>query len=90
MRRDNNHRKEPFLRHLGDAIRLRRVDLILSQEQLGLRAGFHRTYITDIENGQRNMSLLTALKLSKALRCLLSSQIASAEQALEQENDKRL
>src|SRR5271169_468848 len=80
MRKDNVHRKEPFLEHLGDAIRKCRVEHFLSQGELGSRAGFHRTYVTDIENGLRNISLLTGLKLSDALKSRLSTHILAAEQ----------
>ena len=81
MRKDSNY-KEPFLRHLGDAIRMRRIDLLLSQEQLGFRASLHRTYVTDIENGLRNISLLTLLKVTKALKSLPSVPILAAEKAM--------
>jgi len=84
MRKTNNH-TQPFLRHLGDAIRSRRVDLILSQEQLGCRANLHRTYVTDIENGLRNISLLTLLRVSTALKSLASSPILVAEKAMDSE-----
>lgn len=39
----------------------------ISQEELGFRAGLHRTYITDIERGVRNISLKSVESLSKAL-----------------------
>jgi CheY-like chemotaxis protein len=39
----------------------------ISQEELGWRAGLHRTYITDIERGVRNISLKSVASLSKAL-----------------------
>jgi transcriptional regulator with XRE-family HTH domain len=82
---DHNESKEPeesFLGHLGDAIRARRTDLFLSQEQLGLRAGFHRTYVTDIENGVRNISIFTLLKISRALHTLPSFYILASEKAM--------
>jgi transcriptional regulator with XRE-family HTH domain len=82
MRKDSTNHKEPFLRHLGDAIRSRRVDLYLSQEQLGSLAGLHRTYVTDIENGFRNISLKTLLRVAKALKSLPSTPILAAESAM--------
>jgi len=45
-----------------------RKRLGISQEELGWRAGLHRTYITDIERGVRNISLKSVESLSKALQ----------------------
>jgi transcriptional regulator with XRE-family HTH domain len=39
----------------------------LSQERLALKSGLHRTYISDIERGSRNVSLKNIEKISKAL-----------------------
>jgi CheY-like chemotaxis protein len=39
----------------------------ISQEELGGRAGLHRTYICDIERGARNVSLESIEKLARAL-----------------------
>lgn len=84
MRRQRQHRKEKFLQELGDSVRLFRVELLLSQEQLGQRCGLHRTYITDVESGYRNLSLLTVVKLAQALEITLSSLILHAENARHQ------
>ena len=39
----------------------------LSQEDLAFKSGLHRTYISDIERCQRNVSLSTLNKISMAL-----------------------
>jgi len=39
----------------------------ISQEELAGRAGLHRTYLSDIERGARNLSLESIDKLAKAL-----------------------
>jgi len=41
----------------------------ISQEELSIRAQLHRTYISSIELGKRNVSLLNIEKLAKALDC---------------------
>lgn len=51
----------------GKAIRRRRRELDLSQEELAERADLHRTYISNIERGELNPSLETMEKLVKAL-----------------------
>ena len=70
---------ETFLLHLGKAIRIRRLSLFLSQEQLGTLSNLHRTYITDVENGLRNVSIATLLRITKALNSKPSSTMSAAE-----------
>ena len=41
--------------------------LELSQEELAERADFHRTYITGIERGARNITLKALYRLARAL-----------------------
>jgi len=67
MRKHQQRNNHELLVAVGEAIRRRRVDALLSQGELGDRCGVHRTYITEIENGMRNISLLTISKLAKAL-----------------------
>ncbi len=57
----------------GSTVRERRLRLGISQEELGSRAGLHRTYITDIERGARNISLKSVARLSKALEVSMGS-----------------
>src|SRR6266853_3328336 len=48
----------------GKAIRSKRSELGISQEELADRAGLHRTYISDVERGARNLSLESIEKLA--------------------------
>jgi transcriptional regulator with XRE-family HTH domain len=52
----------------GRRVRERRVALGLSQEDLAERADLDRTYISGIERGLRNVSLLNITRLASALR----------------------
>ena len=51
----------------GEKIRSIRKKRGLSQEELSFRASLHRTYISDIERGSRNVSLENIEKIAKAL-----------------------
>jgi transcriptional regulator with XRE-family HTH domain len=57
---------------LGQAIRTQREQLGLSQEKLAEQCGFDRTYISMLERGKRNPSLLNLLKLTKGLETSVS------------------
>ncbi|MBX9687578.1 MAG: helix-turn-helix domain-containing protein [Candidatus Obscuribacterales bacterium] len=48
---------EPKLLTLGKFIKQKRMSLGLSQEELADRAGLHRTYVSDVERGIRNLTL---------------------------------
>ena len=51
----------------GQAVRHFREEQGISQEELADRCGLHRTYISDIERGVRNVSLINIEAISKGL-----------------------
>jgi transcriptional regulator with XRE-family HTH domain len=51
----------------------------VSQEQLGFEAGFHRTYISMLERGQKSPSLGAIFQLSKTLQITPSDLIRQVE-----------
>jgi transcriptional regulator with XRE-family HTH domain len=53
--------------HFGERIRKLRKDRGLSQDGFADLCGFDRTYISGIERGRRNPSLLAIEALAKAL-----------------------
>ncbi len=53
-------------RKLSERIEQLRKEKGLTQEQLAEKAGLHRAYFWDIENG-RNISVKTAYKIARAL-----------------------
>lgn len=57
----------PELREFGRRVRDRRVELGLSQEDLAERAGLHRTYISSLEQGRRNVAVHNVVRLAEAL-----------------------
>lgn len=73
---DSSH---PLLRAFCQVVQERREILGISQEELAHRAGLHRTYISDIERGSRNISLRSLIRLAKALEVSASGLIRVAE-----------
>jgi transcriptional regulator with XRE-family HTH domain len=58
---------EKLLKEFGSHLRIIRKNKNLSQEQLGLLAELDRTYISGIERGVRNISLINIFRLAEAL-----------------------
>ena len=52
-------------KHLGNKIKLLRLEKSYSQEELAYKAAIDRTYISDIEKGERNVSILIIEKLEQ-------------------------
>ena len=52
---------------LGLKIRSVRLSLNLSQEELAEACGIHRTYVSSLERGERNISMLNLIKICKAI-----------------------
>ncbi|MFO0938651.1 MAG: helix-turn-helix transcriptional regulator [Gemmataceae bacterium] len=63
----------------GDAVRLRREELNLTQEDLAEAARIHRTYLSDVERGTRNLSLINIERLAIALQLKMSELLKRAE-----------
>lgn len=55
------------LKKFGEKVRELRNKKGLSQEELAELAGLHRTYISSLELGKRNVSLINIYALAKAL-----------------------
>ena len=56
----------------GERLRQLRKTKGLSQEELAFRSGLHRTYVSDLERGTRNVSLEKIEKIAKVLGLELS------------------
>jgi CheY-like chemotaxis protein len=63
---------------LGVAIKAERSILGISQEELADRAGLHRTYVSEIERGVRNLSISSIEKLAQALKLSVLSLLERA------------
>jgi transcriptional regulator with XRE-family HTH domain len=64
---------EDVLARFGEQLRRVRTRVGISQERLAELAGLHRTYVSSVERGLRNISLLNIDKLADALEVPLTS-----------------
>ncbi len=62
---------DPLYRKFGEKIEKLRRQKGITQEELAEKAGLHRAYFWDIENG-RNISIKTAYKIAHALGVTLA------------------
>jgi transcriptional regulator with XRE-family HTH domain len=67
------------LERFGTAIKFRREALGLTQEDLADLARLHRTYISDIERGTRNLSLVNIERLALALQWPMATLFAEID-----------
>lgn len=54
-------------RLIGQNVRMCRSRLGISQEELAFRADLHRTYVSGVERGVRNPTVMIVGRLAKAL-----------------------
>lgn len=73
---------DDLLQAFGLAVRRLRVQQALSQEELAAAARLDRTYVSGLERGRRNPSLLTQQRVAKALNVPLSELVRDAEVVL--------
>lgn len=59
---------ESGLRRLGEAIRAKRHEMKLSQEELAELSQIHCTYLSRVERGKKNISFENILRIAQALR----------------------
>lgn len=56
-----------------------RKDRGFSQEALGFEAGYHRTYISQLERGKKSPSLQTIFQIAAALKTSPSAMVKGVE-----------
>jgi transcriptional regulator with XRE-family HTH domain len=71
----------PAFQHaLGQAVKRRREELGLTQEQLANNADLHQRWISNVENGKRNPSYGSLRRLAAGLELSASELLTRAEQ----------
>ena len=68
-----------ILMTFGKAVRRLRSDRGISQEEFAELCGLHRTYISDVELGKRNVSLENIGRIAEALNMTLSELFAEVK-----------
>lgn len=71
--------KEHILIRYGQAVRKVRLEQGISQEELADRCALHRTYISDVELGKRNISLENIERIAISLNRTLSDFFKEVE-----------
>ncbi len=66
-------------RLFGQILREYRENSGLSQEKLGFESDYHRTYISQLERGQKNPSLKAIFRLARVLGITPSEMIRRIE-----------
>lgn len=59
--------EQELLRDFGRRLRALREQAGISQEELAFRSRLHRTYVSGVERGRRNISLVNIHRLARAL-----------------------
>lgn len=67
------------LQRLGRTIRSARNSMGLSQEELANRSGLDRSYVGGIERGERNLSFINLVKITRGLAMSLDQLLARFE-----------
>jgi transcriptional regulator with XRE-family HTH domain len=68
MKNNYTEKESKILKKLGDNVRKYREALDISQDELAWQVELDRSYISDIENGKRNVSVLVMTRLCKVLK----------------------
>lgn len=87
---DKSVRKNDVKKSFGETVKKLRHDLGLSQENLAERADLHRTYISDVERGSRNLSLENIERLAHALEISVSALFAAKDDPKSEESGRQI
>ena len=64
--------EQSLLSKIGKRIRTLRNETGISQEDFAKKCDLDRTYISDVERGERNISIINLNKIAKSLKITLS------------------
>jgi transcriptional regulator with XRE-family HTH domain len=73
--------QDHLLLTLGHKLQQKRREQEMSQEMLAKKAGLPRTYISDVENGKRNLSFCNVVSMATALGTTVAELATGIEDA---------
>jgi len=76
-------------KEFGAELKRRRMESGISQERLAELADLHRTYISAVESGKRNLTLESIQRLAQALGATVGSFFTSVERGPEEPSGRR-
>lgn len=76
-----------FLKKLGHCIRAIREEKGLSQEKLSFECGLHRTYVSSVERGERNIAVINLRKIADALGVPLTQLFTDLDNPDDEEHE---
>lgn len=79
-------KKKDLVLIFGKVLKELRNERNLSQEKLGFKSGYHRTYISLIERGNRAPTLKTIFNLATALNISATEMIKRVQQNIEKQD----
>lgn len=79
MKNEWDSKEKETLLHLGHRIASIRGQKKISQLSLSLKAGVSKSYLSDLENGRRNPSVLVLNRIASALKIPLASLFEKGE-----------
>jgi transcriptional regulator with XRE-family HTH domain len=80
-----SNQEDLFRRQLASVILKKRQQMGLSQDEVAQRSKLHRTYISDVERGERNISVESMRRIANALDMRVWQLVQYAEEAEVQE-----
>lgn len=78
-----------FAVELGSILRHRREMLHITQEEMAEASGFHRTYISDVEMGKRNLAVRNLRRICEVLDFPVSAVMKQVEASLAKKPDQK-
>jgi transcriptional regulator with XRE-family HTH domain len=66
---------------VGHRIRVRRVDLTMSQEDLAEALGISQGYLSNLERGQRSLDVKLLERIAQALKCSMAALLGEEGKA---------